>query len=65
MPCGETEKITGTVSNIPVSNIDVTNLLPRTANSNGLVKVKLKRKLKYRGDVLFEVVKPNFLRIEY
>ena len=29
MPCGQMEKITGTICNVPVDNIDVTNLLPR------------------------------------
>ena len=43
MPCGQMEKITGTICNVPVDN-NVTNLLPRTADSNGLVIVKLKRK---------------------
>ena len=62
MPCGQMEKITGTIWNVPVDNIDVTNLLPRSADSNGLVIVKLKRKVEYRGYVLFETVRPGFLR---
>ena len=41
--------------------MDVTNLLPRTADSNGLLIVKLKRKVEYRGHVLFEAVRPDFL----
>ena len=40
MPCGKMEKITRTICNVPVDNINVTNLLPRTADSNGLVIVK-------------------------
>ena len=62
MPYGQMEKITGTICKVPVDNIDVTNLLPRTADSNGLVTVKLKRTVEYRGHVLFEAVRPNFLR---
>ena len=62
MPCGQMEKITGTICNVPVDNVDVTNLLPRTAGSNGLVTVKLKRKVEYRGHVLFEAVRTDFLR---
>ena len=42
--------------------MDVTNLLPRTADSNGLLIVKLKRKVEYRGHVLFEEVRSGFLR---
>ena len=41
MSCGQMVKITGTICNIPVDNIDVTTLLPTTADSNGLVIVKL------------------------
>ena len=61
MPCGQMEKITGTICNVTVDNIDVTNLLPRTAASNGLVIIKLKRKVEYCGHVLFEPVRPDFL----
>ena len=32
------EKITETICNVPVDDIDVSNLLPRTADSTGLVK---------------------------
>ena len=56
------EKITGAICNVPVDNIDFTNLLPKTAGSNGLVIVKLKRKVEYRGHVLFEAVRPDLLR---
>ena len=60
MPCGKMEKIKGTICNIPVNNIGITNLLPRTADSKGLAIVKLKRKVEYRGHVLFEAVRPDF-----
>ena len=36
MPCGRMEKITGTICNIPVDNIDVINMLPKTADTNEL-----------------------------
>ena len=42
---GHMEKITGTICNAPVDNIDISNLLPRTADRTGLDIVKLKRKL--------------------
>lgn len=62
MQYGQREKITGTICNIPVDNIDVIHLLPRTADSNGLVIVELKHKLEYCGNVLFEAVRSDFLR---
>ena len=37
------------------------NTLPRPEDSNGLAIVKLKRKLDYRGPVLFELVRPEFV----
>ena len=52
---------TGTICNVPVDDIDIINLFPRTADSTGLVIVKLKRKLEYGGHVLFEPFMPAFL----
>ena len=55
MPHGQMEKISGTICNIPVdTTTNITNMLPRPADSNGLVIIKLKRKLEYHGHVLFE-----------
>ena len=34
-------------------------MLPRPADSNGLIIVKLKRKLEYKGHVVFEAVRPD------
>ena len=59
---GKWEKVTGTICNITVDNINVTNLLPRTVGSNRLLIVKLKRKVECRGHVLFEAVRSGFLR---
>ena len=58
---GKMEKITGTICNVLVDDIDIINLFPRTADSTGLVIVKLKRKLEYGGHVLFEPFMPAFL----
>ena len=51
-------KIFGTISNVPVDTVGVTDPLPRSADSNGLVYIKLKWKLEYHGHVLFEPVRP-------
>ena len=37
-------------------------MLPQPADSNGLIFIKLKRKLGYRSHVLFEPVRPVFLK---
>ena len=55
------EKITGTICNVPVDDIDISNFLPTTAYSTGLVIIKLKRKLEYESHVFFEAVIPAFL----
>ena len=35
------------------------NMLPRSADSNGLIIIKLKHKLEYKGHEVFEAVRPN------
>ena len=62
MSHGQMEKISATISNIPIYTINVTNMLPRPSDRNGLVIIKLKRKLEYRGHILFETVRPVFLK---
>ena len=42
MPHGQMEKNSGTVCNIPIDTINVTNMLSRPAESNGLVKIIIK-----------------------
>ena len=61
MPSGQMPKMFGTICNMPVDTAEVTDLLPRSAVSDGLVYVKLKRKLEYYGHLLFEAVRPMFL----
>ena len=61
MPKVQSPKLKGALCSIPVEHVDVSSLLPRTAYSNGLVTVKLKKKLKYKGPVLFEPVRTRFL----
>ena len=48
---GEFSKIKGSICNAPIETANVCNILPRPAVSNGLIFVKLKRDLKYRGHV--------------
>ena len=54
---GEFSKIKGSICNIPIEVENVCNILPRTSVSNGLIVVKLKWDLKYRGHVYFEPVR--------
>ena len=58
---GEYAKIKGSICNIPIETSDICSILPRPADSNGLIVVKLKRDLKYKGYVYFEPVRPNVI----
>ena len=61
MPKGQSPKMKGAVCNVPIDTVDISNTLPRPSDSNGLIIVKLKRKLEYRGHVYFEAVRPNII----
>ena len=56
---GEFSKIKGSICNIPIEVSSICNILPRPAVFNGLIVVKLKQDLKYRGHVYFEPVRPH------
>ena len=58
---GSFSKIEGSVCNIPIEAANIWNILPRPADSNGLIVIKLKRDLKYRGYIYFESVCPNVM----
>ena len=58
---GQSPKLKGALCNVPIDVVDVCKTLPRPAGSNGIVIVKLKRKLQYRGHVYFESARPNFI----
>ena len=58
---GEFFKIKRIIYNIPIEAGNLCNILRRSAVSNGLIVVKLKRDLKYRGYVYFEPVRPHIV----
>lgn len=60
MQKGQFPKIKGAVCNVPIKENNTVNILPRQADSNGLVIVMLKRKLEYRGHIYFQPVRPDF-----
>ncbi|XP_066915086.1 uncharacterized protein [Clytia hemisphaerica] len=62
MPKGQFPKLKGSICNVPIDVEDVANTLPRKTSDNGLVIVKLKRKLEYRGHVIFESIRPDFIQ---
>ena len=57
MSKGQSQKVKGSICNIPISEIASNcNSLTRPADSNGVIIVKLKRKTAYRGHVFSEPV---------
>ena len=62
MTKGKLLKLEGIICNIPVTEVDVNcKVLPRPVYSNGFLIVKLKRKLEYKCDGVFEVVRPTLV----
>lgn len=59
LPRGRQKSIHGTVVNVPVDTSHTCSLLPRMPTNSGLIPVKLKRKLEYRGHVEFQKVSPE------
>ena len=53
---GEFSKIEGNIINVPVDTENICNILPRSCDSNSLIIVKLKRHMKYRVHVFFELI---------
>ena len=49
MPKGQSPMLKGTLCNIPTNVVNDCNALPRPADINDFVTVKLKRKLQYSG----------------
>ena len=59
LPKGKQKGIIGNVINVP-SDCDATcSELPRSLYSSGIIPVKLKRKLEYKGYVIYENIRPN------
>ena len=61
MPKGQFPKLKKALCNIQLEHVDASSLLSRTADSYGLAIVKLKKKLEYKGHVLFEPVQTRFI----
>ena len=59
MPKGQLQKLKGAICNIAIDTSDITNVLPHSADSSGLIMVKLKYKLSFRGHVCFSPVSPG------
>ena len=61
MPKGQQRKIKGAICNVPVECDQTCKILPRPPERSGIIMLKLKRKLEFRGHVYFQAVRPEVL----
>ena len=61
MPKGQQRKIKGAICNVPVECDETCKVLPRPPERSGIIMLKLKRKLEFRGHVYFQAVRLQFI----
>ena len=61
MPKGQQRKIKGAICNVPVDCEHTCRILPRPPERSGIIMLKLKRKLEFRGLVYFQAVRPQLI----
>lgn len=61
MPKGQQRKIKGAICNVPVDCDQTCNILPHPPERSGIILLKLKRKIQFRGHDYFEAVRPEFI----
>ena len=63
IPKGIFPKTKGSICNIPIDASKVVKVLPQDADSNGVIIVKLKGKLSFKGYVYFQAVCPEAVKL--
>ena len=61
MPKGQFPKLKGSICNIPIDTVSISQTLPNPSHSNGVTVVKLKKKMEFKGHVFFESVRPQII----
>lgn len=61
MAKGQQRKIKGAICNVPIECDQTCNVLPRAPERSGIIMLKLKRKLNFRGHVYFQAVRPDIV----
>jgi len=59
LPRGKQKAVHGSMVNVPVDVQETCSILPRCPTSNGLIALKIKRKLSYRGHVFSQYIRPS------
>ena len=57
MPKGQSSKIKGGICNVPIEADEICNILPRSAENNGIVQVSLKKKNQFQVKCIFRIGK--------
>ena len=58
LPCGKQQAIHGPAVNVPTDLTPICTLLPRLPSQTQMVPMKLKRKLCYKGQYMYQYVRP-------
>ena len=61
MPKGQQRKVKGAICNVRVECDETCKVLPRPPERSGIIMLKLKCKLEFRGHVYFQAVRPQFI----
>ena len=61
MPKGQQRKVKGAICNVSIECDEICKVLPRPPERSGIIMLKLKRKLEFRGHVYFQTVRPQFI----
>jgi len=62
LPRGRQCALHGPVVNVPATFDKICTLLPRIPKSAGLLRIKLKRQLKYKGHCMYQMVRPEVIK---
>lgn len=62
LPRGKQKSVHGCVVNIPIEIQQSLSVLPRVPSSDSFITVKLKRKIKYRGHVFMQTIRPRKIK---
>ena len=61
MPKGQQKKVSGAICKVPVDCDQTCKVLPRPPERSGIIMLKLKPKLEFRGHAYFQVVRPGLV----
>ena len=57
-----TKRVSGAICNVPVNCDQTCKILPRPPERSGIIMLKLKRKLQFRGHIYFQAVRPQLIK---